>query len=186
MPVLQEDTCLFPANLLDGGEDHDEPSQRTWRLLYTKPRHEKSVARDLLAHEVGFYLPLQRKSNYYRGRRITSLLPVFASYVFAYTDDFDRDVAWKTNRIVSIMEVHDGEKLRRELCQIRRLIDSEVPITLENRIAPGERVRVHSGPLAGLEGIVLRRGAETRLVVAVDFLKQGASVVIDDYMVESV
>jgi transcriptional antiterminator RfaH len=183
MPILQQETTLFPSDLLE--EEPLAASTSSWRVLYTKPRHEKSVARQLYAQDVPFYLPLQRKTNYFRGRSITSLLPAFPSYVFTLLPDEERDKAWKTNRIISILEVSDGERLRRELRQIRRLIESRVPITLESRIFPGERVRVRLGPLTGLEGTVLERRSETRLFVSVDFLQRGASVAIHDYMLES-
>jgi transcriptional antiterminator RfaH len=185
MPILQDEVTVFPSELLDG-ELADRMSVCKWRLLYTKPRHEKSVARDLLAQDVSFYLPLQRKTNYYRGRRITSLLPVFPSYIFAFTTDMECDVAWKTNHVVNIIDVYDGDRLRRELCQVRRLIESDVPITIEHRMVPGQRVRVRLGPLAGLEGTVLVRRGETRLLVSIDFLQQGASVQIDDFMLDRI
>jgi len=70
------------------------------------------------------------------------------------------------------------------LAELRQLITLNVPLTLEARLAPGRRVRVRSGPLAGLEGTVLMRQGKTRLVVGVNFLQQGASVEIHDYMVE--
>ncbi len=63
---------------------------------------------------------------------------------------------------------------------------SGAPLTIERRLSPGDRVRVRSGPLAGVEGTVLRRQGATRLVVAVNLLQQGASVDIDDCLLEPV
>jgi transcriptional antiterminator RfaH len=184
MPILRKETVLFPDNLLDPG-GLATTANFQWRVVYTKPRHEKSVARDLEARGVPFYLPLQSKTAYFRGRSITSLLPVFPSYIFLFVSDEDRDIAFKTNRIVSITDVYDGVRLRRELRQVRRLIESDVPITIESQILPGERVRVRLGPFAGMEGTVLTRRNETRLLVSIDFLQRGASFAIDDYMLES-
>lgn len=184
MPILHEETDLFPCNLLDEQEPDSLMPPGEWRVLYTKPRHEKSVARHLLAHEVPFYLPLQRKTAFYRGRTITSLMPIFPSYVFSFTSDDQTDIPWKANHVISMLNVHDGEQLRRELLQIRQLVECGTPVTLESRIVPGNRVRVRLGSLAGLEGTVLKRHGETRLLVSVHFLQRGASVAIDDYMLE--
>ncbi len=175
----------FPSDLLDDEGPASVLSDSTWRVLYTKPRHEKSVARHLHAQGVPFYLPLQKKAAYYGGRRITSLLPVFPSCVFLFVSHEDRDIAWNTNRVVSILNVGNGDQLRRELQQVRRLIEAEVPITIESHIAPGDRVRVRLGCFAGMEGTVLVRRGETRLLVSVDFLQRGASFAIDDYMLEA-
>ncbi|HEX9831866.1 MAG TPA: hypothetical protein VGA66_02060, partial [Mycobacterium sp.] len=72
------------------------------------------------------------------------------------------------------------------LGQIRRLIESGVPLTAESRVQPGERVRVKSGHLAGLEGIVTKRRGGSRLLVAVDYLQQGASIELHDFALEIV
>jgi transcriptional antiterminator RfaH len=182
MPILHQEVTLSPFDLLD--EERHDASESKWRVLYTKPRHEKSVARHLHAQDAPFYLPLQRKIGYFRGRSITSLLPVFPSYLFAFLPDEELEVAWKTNRVISILDVSDGDRLVHELRQIRRLIESEVPITIESHILPGDRVRVRLGAFAGMEGTVLVRRGETRLLVSVDFLQRGASIAIDDYMLE--
>ena len=45
-------------------------------------------------------------------------------------------------------------------------------------------VRVKQGMFAGFEGTILRRDGEARLLVAVNFMQQGASVVVDDCLLE--
>ena len=67
-----------------------------------------------------------------------------------------------------------------------QLIAANMPLTVESRLGPGDRVRVRFGSLAGIEGTVLSRRGEVRLVVCVDFLQQGASVEIDDFMLEPI
>jgi transcription antitermination factor NusG len=91
-----------------------------------------------------------------------------------------------TNRISRVLTVCDPERLWADLRQISQLISANEPLTAEARLVPGDRVRVRYGPFEGLEGTVLRRGGRTRLLVSVDFLQQGASVEIDDFMLELV
>ena len=64
------------------------------------------------------------------------------------------------------------------------MIESKIPLTIEARLKPGQRVRVKHGSFAGLEGIVESRCRQTRLVIGVMFLQQGISIEIDDYMLE--
>ena len=47
-------------------------------------------------------------------------------------------------------------------------------------------VRIKSGALKGLEGLIVKRVKTTRLQVAVNYLQQGVSVEIDDFMVEAI
>ncbi|NLS91761.1 MAG: hypothetical protein GXX96_06220 [Planctomycetaceae bacterium] len=57
-------------------------------------------------------------------------------------------------------------------------------MTAESRLQAGQRVRIRHGALAGLEGTVLVRRGMSRLLLSVDFLQKGASVAVDDDVLE--
>ena len=60
-----------------------------------------------------------------------------------------------------------------------------VPVVLPaERLQPGTPVAIVSGPLAGLEGKVLRSGTRCRFFVEVQFLQRGVSVELDGSMVQ--
>ncbi|MDD4269874.1 MAG: transcription termination/antitermination NusG family protein [Pirellulales bacterium] len=172
---------IFPGELLE--HLAREPSNRQWWAIYTMSRQEKSLARDLFTRKIPYYLPLIRSTNVYRGRRVSSYKPLFTSYVFLFGTELERVESLKTNRISRILEVHDPEALIRDLAQLQRLILSGAPLTVEDRLTTGDRVRIKSGSMAGLEGTVIKRHGETRLLVSVDFLQKGASIAIDDFQV---
>jgi transcription antitermination factor NusG len=71
-----------------------------------------------------------------------------------------------------------------DLRRLRDLIAIGAPLAPEARIEAGDRVRIKSGQFAGFEGLIKRRQHETRLVIDVRFMNQGASVQIDDCQVE--
>ena len=71
-----------------------------------------------------------------------------------------------------------------DLRQLHQLIAADAPLTVESRLGPGQQVRVRQGPFAGLEGTVLKRRGQMRLLVSINFLQQGASVEIDDFMLD--
>ena len=186
MPVLPEEPNLYPDSLLD--EPPDEPSDgmssRRWMVLYTKARQEKSLARELLVYQIPFYLPLVKKVSVSRGRKRTSLAPLFGGYVFVYGSEQERVKGLTTNRISRVLPVEDPDQLVYDLRQLRQLIAANVPLTVESRLGPGQRVRVLQGAFAGVEGIVLKRRGVMRLLVSITFLQQGASVEIDDFLLE--
>ena len=64
------------------------------------------------------------------------------------------------------------------------LIATDAPLTPEDRLKPGALVEITSGPLAGLEGKVLRRGKQLKFIVEVQFLQSGVSVEIESWMIE--
>ena len=191
MPILSEEPSFFPATLLGEsdtllGDIAWEPTGRRWWALYTRARQEKAISRALLARQIPFYLPLIKKTSVIRGRSITSHIPLFAGYVFLYGSDEERVLSLTTNRISRILTIHDVDNFWHDLRQIHRLISSNAALTVESRLIPGNRVRVTSGPFAGIEGTVLTRRNRARLLVSVDFLQQGASVEIDDFLLEPV
>jgi len=184
MPILGEEPSLYPATLLD--EMACQPSERQWWVLYTRARQEKAISRDLLSFQVPFYLPLVKKTWVSRGRKISSHSPLFPGYVFLFGSDEERIRSLTTNRISRVLTIDDPACLLHDLRQLRRLIASKAPLTVESRLVPGNHVRVRHGPLAGLEGTVLTRRGETRLLVRVNFIQKGASVEVDDFLLEPI
>jgi transcriptional antiterminator RfaH len=184
MAAVSENIGLYPHDLLESaGEDSPE---RRWWVVYTKSRQEKVFCRQLMGLEVPHYLPLVKKISYCRGRRISAQVPLFSGYVFMHGADEDRALSLTTNRISQILPVTDGARLRYDLRQISRLIASGAPVTVEQRLAPGRRVRIRQGALAGLEGTILERRGGRRLFVAVDLLQQGASIDLEDFRLEPI
>jgi transcriptional antiterminator RfaH len=184
MPILAPEITIHPDDLLD--TDFFAPSERRWWAVYTQSRQEKVIARRLLAREVPFYLPLVAKDNLIRGRRVRSHVPLFAGYVFLFGSDDERSAALSTNRVSGILPVADQSRLHEDLRQVRRLIAARAPLTVEDRLLPGQRVRVKGGALSGLEGVVLSRRGKARILVAVDFLQRGVSVAIEDFLLEPI
>ncbi len=179
MPILEKEICEFPTGLLDQSVDSTE---RRWFAIYTKARQEKALARQLVGYDIPFYLPLVPKENYIRGKRVESFLPLFGGYLFLFGTEHERVQALTTNRISQVLPVNDQQQIRHDLLQLRDVIDSGIPVTLEKRLQAGDRVRVEKGPLKGVEGVVVARRGERRLIVAVNYLQQGVSVQIDDFM----
>lgn len=184
MPILGTEQSVFPDDLLE--QPAVEDRSRRWYALYTKARQEKALARELLRFQVPFYLPLVPKTSIRRGRRSTSHVPLFTGYVFLFGDEQERLRALKTNRLSRMLDVNDGEQLRHDLRQVKQLIETDAPLTVEQRLEPGDPVRVKSGPFAGVEGVVVVRRGQARLLIEVTFLQQGASVEIEDFMLEPI
>ncbi|MBI3837560.1 MAG: UpxY family transcription antiterminator [Planctomycetia bacterium] len=184
MPILPSEPDIFPAELLDCLDAVEAPGGQWW-AMYTLARREKELMRRLRAVEIPFYSPLvPRRTRSPGGRVRESFVPLFASYVFVYGDQQQRHQALTTNCVSRCLSVSDGGQLVHDLRQIHHLIELDAPLTIEARIEPGQRVRVRSGSMAGLEGTVVKRRGKDWLVVAVEFLQQGASVLLEDFQVE--
>ncbi len=184
MPILPAEPHHYPTTLFD--TDSLPAEGRSWWVLYTRPRQEKSLARELLQLHVPFYLPLVTTRNLIRGRPVDSYLPLFPNYLFLLAQPDERLQALDTRRIVRSIAVPHQVKLWADLFRLRQLLVSGLPVRPEDKLVPGATVRIRSGVLAGLRGVILRTSSGHRFVVQVDFIQRGASITLDDCMLAAV
>lgn len=191
MPILPKQRDIFPDDLLDtphavdGRAGHTCHAGHDWIAFYTLSRREKDLMRRLEAAALPFYAPLvKRRLLSPGGRARLSYVPLFPGYVFSYVDDAQRRLALATNTIARWLPIQDATACVADLRNIKRLIDTDRPLTPEARLEPGQPVRVRSGPLRGMEGMVVKRRGEQRLVVAVRFVNQGVSIELEDVDLE--
>ena len=183
MPLLPLEPFLFPEDLLENPEP-DACDAACWWVLHTRPRAEKSLARRFLGREVPFFLPLYKRQWRSRGRLLCSHMPLFPGYLFLWGDGQARMAALETNLVVRCIPVEDQRQLRADLARVYHLIAAGEPLTPEDRLAAGARVEIISGPLAGLEGKVIRRGRQLKFFVEVQLLQRGVSVEVESWMIQ--
>lgn len=181
MPLLPAEPSVYPHELLSQPALPADALSRSWYVLHTKPRQEKSLARQLHKNQVPFYLPLVSKRWRSRRHTLTSFVPLFSGYVFLYAASEERLAALQTNRVLSTLDVPDQPGLQRDLHQIARLIASGETVAPEDNLVPGARVEVRGGPLTGLTGTILKTATGRRFIVKVDFIHRGASVLMDEH-----
>ena len=191
MPILPSQRDIFPESLLDESDAFAASASQAplpghgWIAFYTLSRREKDLMRKLEAASIPFYAPLvKRRLRSPGGRTRISHVPLFPGYVFSFVDDEQRRAALATNTNARWLPIPDAAAFVDDLRSIKRLIDTDRPLTPEALLEAGQPVRVRSGPLAGLEGTVVKRRGEQRLVVAVRFLNQGASIELEDVDLE--
>lgn len=180
MPILKKEQDLHPLDLFESGGWSDAEDRRWW-ALYTRSRREKDLMRRLRKRDIAFYGPMvEKRHRSPSGRLRTSYVPLFSNYVFLCGGSDDRYEAMCTGCVSRDLEVTDVDALVHDLKQIHDLICTGVEVTPEPEVPIGAPVRVVSGALAGREGIVIERRGNHRLLVAVDFLRQGASAELKD------
>lgn len=112
------------------------------------------------------------------------MIPLFPSYVFFCTDGKGRYDVMTTNRVCQTLEVPDQERIIGELATIERALKSKADLDPYPFAAEGQVCRIGSGPLKGLEGVVVRRSKISKIVLQVSFLSMGALLEIDAGLLE--
>jgi len=173
MPLLPKEPQIFPDDLFA------LPGDPPWRVAHVRSRQEKALARFLLRHQVPFYAPQVERTTLRAGRRFVSYLPLFPGYVFFRGPAEAREVVWRSDVAVRILEVEDQPLLGRELHQIRRLQEAGASLTPVDELVPGDAVEIREGAFQGYVGIVERHGRASRLVVSVSLLRKSVAVEFD-------
>jgi transcription antitermination factor NusG len=159
-----------------------------WCAIYTRHQHEKAIAEILSAKGLEVFLPLYNATRRWKDRTMHLSLPLFPCYLFLRGMKERRLEVVTTPGIVSVLSIN-GEPAaipESEIESVRRAIE------WGNRVEPhpflrcGDRVRVISGPLQGLEGILVRKKNFYRLVLSVEMLERSAAVEVDVSAVERV
>ncbi len=167
------------------------PSQqaaRRWFAVVTNPKHEKVTLRHFDHEGIEGFLPTYASSRTWKNRQTVKLeLPLFPTYLFARIDQGERARVLRTPGVRQL--VGNG----RESLSVA---DQEIDFLRTNlgaqKIEPhvglveGQRVRVRSGPLHGVEGWLVRKSSDWRFVLTVQLVQQQVAVEVDASILEPI
>src|SRR5208282_328297 len=164
------------------------PCLSWWHALYTRHQHENVVAQALSGKGFEVFLPQYRTVHRWRDRQKELLLPLFPNYVFIH-GGLDRMLNIVTTPGVHSLISWGGRPAdipSEEIEAVRRLVESPLQVEPHPFLKCGDLVRIRSGPLEGIEGILVRKTGGVRLVLSVEMLSKSAAVEVDVKVVERV
>jgi transcription antitermination factor NusG len=161
-------------------QDVSTSRDEAWFALYVRTKYEQTVGRLLQDKGYAAYVPCVCSERQWADRHKTVQVPLFPNYVFCRFDPYERlpvlmtpevyFVVGNGKRPVSIPDEH-LEAVRRIVLYGRSVESCPV----QN----GQHVSVVSGPLTGLEGVVVRIRNSDRLVVSIDLLQRAVATEFD-------
>jgi transcription antitermination factor NusG len=157
-----------------------------WYAIHTRYQNEQAVAKSLLNKGFSVFLPTYNSLHRWSDRKKLVTLPLFPGYLFL-ADDIGRWIQiLSTPGVNSIIKIGNvpAEIPDDEIVAIRRVVESALCVEPHPYLSSGDLVRIKSGPLEGLEGIVSRKKDALRLVLSIRILGQSAAVEIDGCVVE--
>jgi len=147
-----------------------------WFVAHTRPRCEKKLVEYCDEIMVSTTLPLYKSVRKYRGKKVIFEKPLFPSYVFLQAVPEQRGKIYQSKYVANLLAVHDQQLFIRQLGDILRALDTGLEIQLAPEIGEGARVKIKSGPLAGMEGRVEGRYGMDVVLLRLDFIGQAAAV----------
>lgn len=183
MQTLLKSHSFRQSDCLNG----DVAMQAAWYALYTRGRHEKFVENQLSQRGIETYLPLQRIIRNWSDRKKEIQTPLFQSYIFARFSQTEKRKVLTSPGVVRIVGSSHSSAYKvpeKDLNAIRLFLDQDLRIDPFPYFKKGVRVYVRSGVFKGVEGYVVQKNSQHRLVISLDVLMQSISVEIDQACLE--
>jgi transcription antitermination factor NusG len=157
-----------------------------WFALQVRARCEAGVANHLHGQGYERFLPLYRLRKRWSDRIKEVEVPLFPGYLFCRFDPHDRLPVLKTPGVMRIVGFKSGPVPvdESEVRALQTLAAAGVPHQPWPFLTAGDRVRIESGPLLGLEGILTEVKRSHRLVLSVTLLQRSVAVEIDSAFVQ--
>jgi transcription antitermination factor NusG len=161
-----------------------------WFAVQTRARHEKVVARQACERGITTFLPLVRSVHRWSDRSKAVDLPLFGCYLFvklAPTNE-DRVRVLRVDGVLRFVGVRGlGVPIPEEqIHAVQKALEEQLPCCSYPFLKVGQRVRVRSGALNGVEGILVARSGVHSLVISLDAIQKSLSIRIEGYDVEPV
>jgi transcription antitermination factor NusG len=161
----------------------------SWYALLTRARHERVVAQKLNERGVTTFLPVVSELRRWSDRRKLVESPLFSCYVFAKLQPTNegRLRALRVDGVFSIVGSRaEGTPIPDEqIDAVRKLTEERLPWYSHPFLKIGQRVRIRSGALDGVEGILVSRSGESTLVISIDAIQRSLAVRVEGYQVEA-
>ena len=158
-----------------------QESSANWFAAYTNTHHEKRVASHFSERQIESFLPLYSVLHRWKNRCKVDLdLPLFPNYVFVHIHPRERTRVLGVPGVLSLVgfgrtlaPLSDSEIEAVRSCMGQRKIEPHPYLVI------GERVRIKAGPMTGMEGVLVRKKSNFRVVLALDVIMQCVAVEVD-------
>jgi transcription antitermination factor NusG len=152
-----------------------------WFAFRVRSRFEKSVASSASYKGFEVLVPLYRARHDWSDRSKSLDLPLFPGYIFCRLEAEHRFPLLTIPGVVHVVGIGKIPVPMddNEVASLQTAIRSELKVEPWPFVEVGQRVRVESGPLGGLEGFLVETLERHRVVVSLSALKRSVAVEID-------
>lgn len=150
-----------------------------WHLLYTRPRFEAKLKKEITDLQYECYLPMRTVTRKWSDRIKKLNEPLFPGYVFVKIPKKDRYRILLLSGSVEFVSF-EGEPaiLQEKLIEDVRRLEMHDTESIPYYSA-GEKVIITQGAFAGFEGELIRIQSKLKVVIKISPIKQALAVEVD-------
>jgi transcription antitermination factor NusG len=160
--------------------------QVRWYAACVCSRHEKQVISQLQERNVDCFLPVYRSIRRWKDRRKELDLVLFPGYVFVHIDLKNCLQVLQLSSVARFVSFngHPAPLPDTEIEALSHGLASGIRAEPHPYLKVGHRVRVKFGPMAGVQGILIRRKDRFRVVLSIDFIMRSVAVEVQESDIE--
>jgi transcription antitermination factor NusG len=155
--------------------------ERKWYAVFTVPQNEKSVVKHLALREIESFLPTYETVRVWKNRqRMRIVLPLFPTYLFVHIHGRERGKVLQTPGVLHIVG-NSREGIPVPDAEIEFLRSGFCGRKMEpyRDLVAGQKVRIKSGPMEGVQGVLVKHRNGMRFVLSIELINQQAAVEVD-------
>ena len=160
---------------------------KNWIAVYTKSRHEQIVVNELNKKNIESYCPMFKERRQWSDRKKWVHFPLFRSYVFANIEINENIYVLQTIGVNKIVKFQEKISIIPDqvIDNIKNIIEGGYNVEQTDYFIKGDEVCVVSGPLKGLDGVVLDLRGANKIIIKIEAIQQAFSVKISSNILKS-
>jgi transcription antitermination factor NusG len=161
-----------------------------WFAVSTRSRQERVATRFLDSVGINTFLPSVTEMRHWSDRKQSVSLPMFPGYLFVRIAERPelRVQVLKTPGVVNFV-CHGSLPVpipQKEIDDIRTVLSERVSCAPYPFLRIGERVRIVGGALDQVQGTLVGRGPDSKLVLSIELIQRSLAIELHDFRVEPV
>jgi transcription antitermination factor NusG len=159
--------------------NHD--AARKWYALFTLPKHEKAVVKQLDLRGVECFLPTYEEVRVWKNRqRMKLVLPLFPTYLFLRISPQERARAIEAPGVLHIVGNSRGPlPLQDSEIEFMRAGIRGEKVEPYRDLVVGQKARIKCGAMEGVQGTLVRKNKSLRFVLTLELINQHAAIEVN-------
>lgn len=154
-----------------------EQGKKYWHAVYVSSRQEKKVSQSLTIKGVEAYAPLVKTIRQWSDRKKIVEFPLINGYVFVNITFQEHEIIYDTQGIVNFVRSEGKIAVIREveIERLKQLVNLGYQIEAESinrKYKEGDKVKITSGALMGIEGYVVDSSLGKNIEVLLESIGQ--------------
>jgi transcriptional antiterminator RfaH len=150
---------------------------KTWHAVYVSSRTEKKISENLINKGIEAYVPLVKTMRQWSDRKKMVELPLLNGYVFVKIASTENDKIMQTRGVVNFVRSEGKIATIRdvEIDRLKQLVALGYHLEangINRKYKEGDKVKITSGVLKGIEGYVVTAGEDCQIEVLLESIGQ--------------